>query len=58
VGRQLATLAPGQRQVIQAIAIEGLSIGEAASRFTMKPGTVRVALHRAIRSLAGKAARS
>lgn len=55
VGRQLDALAPGQRRVIHAIAIEGLSIGEVASRLAMKPGAVRVALHRAIQSLAGKA---
>ncbi|MFL9825122.1 sigma-70 family RNA polymerase sigma factor [Rhodoplanes sp. SY1] len=51
VERRLDALPPGQRQVIQAIAIDGLSIGEAAAKFSMTAVAVRVALHRALKSL-------
>lgn len=51
IERRLDALAPGQRQVIQAIAIDGLSIAESAAKFAMTPVAVRVALHRALKSL-------
>ena len=52
--RHLETLSPGQRRVLQAIAIDGESIGEAAGRLSMTPGAVRVALHRGLKALAAK----
>jgi RNA polymerase sigma-70 factor (ECF subfamily) len=52
VARHLQALAPGQRNVVQAIAMEGVSIREAAQRLTMSEGAVRVALHRGLATLA------
>jgi RNA polymerase sigma-70 factor (ECF subfamily) len=54
VDRHLETLSPGQRSVLQAIAIDGASIGEAAERLSMTQGAVRVALHRGLAALAAK----
>jgi RNA polymerase sigma-70 factor (ECF subfamily) len=54
IDRHLETLSPGQRKVLQAIAVEGASIGETAERFSMTPGAVRVALHRGLAALAAK----
>lgn len=53
--RHLAALAPGQRAVLEAIAVEGLEIRDAATRLGMTRGAVRVALHRALKNLARKA---
>src|SRR4051794_24445001 len=53
--RSLDALPSGQRQVLQAIAIEGVSIGETATRLEMTQGAVRVALHRALASLSRRA---
>jgi RNA polymerase sigma-70 factor (ECF subfamily) len=52
VERHLARLPAGQRTVVQIIAVEGMSIAEAAGRLDMKPGAVRVALHRGLAALA------
>lgn len=52
VERHLAKLPAGQRTVVQAIAVEGRSIGEAAERLSMTAGAVRVALHRGLAALA------
>ncbi|ONG51093.1 RNA polymerase subunit sigma [Pseudoroseomonas deserti] len=52
VGRLLAQLAPRQRQVVEAVSIEGRSAGEAAARLRMSEGAVRVTLHRALKLLA------
>lgn len=54
VERHLAKLPAGQRTVVQAIAVEGGSIGEAAERLNMTAGAVRVALHRGLATLAKK----
>lgn len=54
--KHLAQLPAGQERVVRAISVDGLSIGETASRLTMKEGAVRVALHRGLAALA-KAAR-
>jgi RNA polymerase sigma-70 factor (ECF subfamily) len=50
--RHLDSLPPGQRAVVQAIALDGHSIRDAAGRLAMSEGAVRVALHRAIAGLA------
>jgi len=55
VAAHLQLLPPRQRDVLQAIAVDGLSISETAQKFTMKEGTVRVALHRGLASLAARA---
>lgn len=54
VGRHLDGLSAGQRKVLRAIAVDGASIGEAAARFSMTTGAVRVALHRGLAALAAK----
>ncbi len=50
--RHLPLLPPRQREVIQAIALDGQSIRATAGRFDMTEGAVRVALHRAVTALA------
>lgn len=52
VSRMLATLKERQRQIVQAISIEGTSASQLAGRLAMTEGAVRVALHRALHSLA------
>ncbi|MDO8877231.1 MAG: sigma-70 family RNA polymerase sigma factor [Pseudolabrys sp.] len=52
VARHLAQLPPGQRAVVHAVAVEGVSIADAAVRLTMTEGAVRVALHRGLATLA------
>jgi len=42
--------------VVEAIAVSGASIGEAAERLAMSRGAVRVALHRGLAALAARAA--
>jgi len=54
VGRHLEFLPPGQRTIVQAIAIDGASIADAVARFSMTNGAVRVALHRGLSALARK----
>jgi RNA polymerase sigma-70 factor (ECF subfamily) len=51
-GRMLATLSARQRDIVRAISIEGASAAEVGRRLGMTEGAVRVALHRALRSLA------
>ena len=41
-----------QRDVVRAISIEGMSAREAADRFSISEGAVRVALHRGLSALA------
>lgn len=52
VERSLGQLPASQRSVVQAIAIDGLSIGETANRLNLTQGAVRVALHRGLAALA------
>jgi len=52
VARHLDALAPGQRSVVQAIAVDGVSIRETAEKLSMSEGAVRVALHRGLAVLA------
>ncbi|MGH6795802.1 MAG: sigma-70 family RNA polymerase sigma factor [Methylocella sp.] len=54
VDRHLPGLPAGQRIVVQAIAVDGASISEAAARLSMTNGAVRVALHRGLSALARK----
>jgi RNA polymerase sigma-70 factor (ECF subfamily) len=49
--RLLETLAPRQRDIVSAISLEGQSIAATAARLSMSEVAVRVALHRALRSL-------
>ena len=50
--RHLHHLPSRQREVVQSIALDGNSIRATAGLFSMSEGAVRVALHRAIASLA------
>src|SRR5262245_53935729 len=50
--RLLSVLTGRQRDVVRAISIEGMSAREAAHRFRMSEGAVRVALHRGLSTLA------
>src|SRR3569623_1468853 len=51
----LKTLPQRQRDVLQSISVDGLSITETAKKFEMKEGAVRVALHRGLSTLAARA---
>src|SRR6201992_1672166 len=44
----LQTLPPRQREVLQSIAVDSVSIKDTAAKFAMSEGAVRVALHRAL----------
>ncbi len=50
--RLLSILRGRQRDVVRAISIEGMSTREAADRFRISEGAVRVALHRGLSALA------
>ncbi len=52
VMKHLHHLAPGQRSVVQAVAVDGSSIRATAARLAMSEGAVRVALHRGLAALA------
>jgi RNA polymerase sigma-70 factor (ECF subfamily) len=51
--RALALLPSRARDIVMAISVEGASAREVADRLGMTEGAVRVALHRALKSLAG-----
>jgi len=50
--RLLRALDGRQRQVVEAISVEGASIRETAARLGVSEGAVRVALHRGLKALA------
>lgn len=50
----LGGLPKGQRDVLQAIAVDSASIKETAAKLSMTEGAVRVALHRGLTGLAAK----
>jgi RNA polymerase sigma-70 factor (ECF subfamily) len=50
--RMISTLKGRQRDVVLAISIEGASTRDVARRLNMSEGAVRVALHRALKTLA------
>ncbi len=54
IAGHLPSLPRRQRDVVRAIAIEGHSIAEVATKLGMSQGAVRVALHRALTALAAK----
>lgn len=54
IDRCLATLSPVQRKVVRSIAVDGASIAQTATNFSMSQGAVRVALHRGLAALAAK----
>jgi RNA polymerase sigma-70 factor (ECF subfamily) len=57
IGRALETLAPGQRSVIAAVLVDGLSISETAKSLGMTETAVRVALHRGLTAIAQRVGR-
>ncbi|MBV8186068.1 MAG: sigma-70 family RNA polymerase sigma factor, partial [Alphaproteobacteria bacterium] len=50
--RLLATLPERQRRIVEEISLEGRRAADVAERLGMSEGAVRVALHRALKSLA------
>jgi RNA polymerase sigma factor (sigma-70 family) len=52
VDTMLGQLKTQQREIVRSISLNGDSIGETAGRLHMTEGAVRVALHRALKSLA------
>ena len=52
LARVLTNLPVRQRQVLQAVSLEGYSAREAAVRLDMTEGAVRVTLHRSLKTLA------
>jgi RNA polymerase sigma-70 factor (ECF subfamily) len=54
LSRMLADLRDVQRAIVMSISVEGQSIKQTATRLQMSEGAVRVALHRALKSLAAK----
>lgn len=52
IARMLGNLKPVQRDIVQAISLDGTSVRDTAARLSMTEGAVRVALHRALKSLA------
>jgi RNA polymerase sigma-70 factor (ECF subfamily) len=52
VRRMLTSLPDRQRQIVEAISLEGRSARDVGARLGMSEGAVRVALHRALKALA------
>lgn len=50
--KMLSILPERQRQIVQMITVEGHAIGDVSAALDMKEGTVRVSLHRALKSMA------
>jgi RNA polymerase sigma-70 factor (ECF subfamily) len=53
--RALATLPEGQRQVVEAVAMDGASVRETANRLSVSEGAIRMTMHRALKRLAALA---
>ena len=51
-GRLLSVLGGRQREIVQAICLDGASIKEASAKFGISEGATRVALHRGLGALA------
>lgn len=58
IGRALAGLTDGQRAVVGAVSVEGLSIRETAGRLKMSETAVRVTLHRGLAAIAKRFGRA
>ncbi len=54
VDRALEQLGPGQRAVVTAISVNGLTISETAKELGLKEPAVRVAFHRGLAAIAAK----
>lgn len=55
IQRALSRLPEGQRRVVSAVSVDGLSIAETALKLSMNEGAVRVALHRGLKAIAREA---
>jgi RNA polymerase sigma-70 factor (ECF subfamily) len=55
VDRHVAGLPAGQREVVQALAIDGASVRETAQKLGTSEGAIRVVLHRALARLTAAA---
>jgi RNA polymerase sigma-70 factor, ECF subfamily len=55
IDRALAALPAGQRQVIEAVAMDGASISETAARLNASESAIRMTMHRALKKLAALA---
>jgi RNA polymerase sigma-70 factor (ECF subfamily) len=51
IDRALAALPAGQRQVIEAVAMDGASISETAARLNASESAIRMTMHRALKKL-------
>ncbi len=58
VERVLDVLPAGQRNVVEAITVDGRTITETAAKFDMNEGAVRVALHRGLKTIAARFGKS
>jgi RNA polymerase sigma-70 factor (ECF subfamily) len=58
LARALGTLADRPRRIVEGIAVEGLSVREVAQRLGANETAVRVALHRALKTLSARFGRS
>ena len=56
--RALGTLPARQRSLIEDVKVRGLSLSEAGARAGVSEGAAKVALHRALRALAGRMRRA
>lgn len=54
VTRMIDSLPERQARIVRAVVVEGQRAGEVAAALRMQEGTVRVTLHRALKSLAGR----
>jgi len=54
VAAQLQSLPARQREVLQSIAVDAISIKDTAAKLAMSEGAVRVALHRGLASLTAR----
>jgi RNA polymerase sigma-70 factor (ECF subfamily) len=57
IDNALNDLAPGQRSVVAALSVQGLTIREAASHLGMKESAVRVAWHRGLAAITARLGR-
>lgn len=57
IGRHLADLPQGQRQVVHALGVEGATVRATAEHLRTSEGSVRVLYHRALRRLMAKTER-
>jgi RNA polymerase sigma-70 factor (ECF subfamily) len=58
ITRALGTLSPRQRSLIEDVKVSGFSLSEAGARAGVSEGAAKVALHRALRMLAGRMRRA